>query len=394
VQELVDALERLHATEQALVARAHDLAVFLVYDRPERASERPGLARTYFAQRCASDYQLDLTIEAFRSVGAYVELFEGERPLMSALADGRLQRMRRSLKVAYNGIGWGVTKDGFRRGRKALVPLIADSYGLTCVNSDAYACTFTLHKFHSFLVLRALGISAPRTWQYRPPRGWVGERPPAGTRVIAKSTYEAWALGVSEKSVFVVDDESEARLESIAMEIGQPVTVQEFIAGTEVYVPVISCPERIVTPPVEAIVARAPSDPETVLTMEDNLRPDGLVHRPFDGPPELIERLAQSALAIFDAFELTGLARIDFRVDEHERPSVFDVAIEPGLGVESAAFVSLAELGFDHAGFLRAVFGATLGSEGLLDGYWCHHSTSGSRKPRPSWSHSGPNRSS
>jgi D-alanine-D-alanine ligase len=369
VQELLQASERLHVLEQALVKRAGDLAVFLVFDRPERASERPGLARTYFAQRCASDEQLDLTIDAFRSVGAYVELFEGERPLISALADGRLQRLRRPLKIAYNGIGWGVTRDGFRPGRKALIPLIADSYRLICANSDAYACAFTLHKFHSFLVLRALGIAAPRTWQYRPPRGWVGERPQAGTRVIAKSTYEAWALGVSEESVFVVDDESEARLESIAMEIGQPVTVQEFISGAEVYVPVMSCPERVIAPPVEAVVARAPSDGEAVLTMEDNLRPGGLVHRPFDGSPELIERLAGSALAVFDAFELRGLTRIDFRVDEHGCPWVFDIAVEPGLGLESAAFVSLAELGFDHPSFLRTVFATTLGSEGLLSSY-------------------------
>jgi D-alanine-D-alanine ligase-like ATP-grasp enzyme len=105
------------------------------------------------------------------------------------------------------------------------------------------------------------------------------------------------------------------------------------------------------------------------LTMEDNLRPGGLVHRLFDGPRELIERLAGSALAVFDAFELRGLTRIDFRVDERGRPWVFDIAVEPGLGLESAAFVSLAELGFDHPSFLRAVFGTTLESEGLLSGY-------------------------
>jgi D-alanine-D-alanine ligase len=166
--------------------------------------------------------------------------------------------------------------------------------------------------------------------------------------------------------VFVVDDESEARLDTIAAEIGQAVTVQEFVAGTEVYVPVLSCPERVVPPPVEAVVTRRPDDPEAVLTMDDNLRPGALVHRPFDGPTEVIERLAANAVQVFDALELSGLTRIDFRVDERGRPWVFDIAVEPGLGLESAAFASLAELGFDHPSFIRAVVGATLASEGVL----------------------------
>ena len=129
---------RLHALERALVRHADDLAFFLVYDRPERERERPGLWRTYFAQRCVSDEHLDVTIDAFRSVGAYVELFTGERAWIGALAEGRLQRLPQRMKAAFNGIGWGVGVEGFMPGRKALVPLIADAYGITCVNSDAH----------------------------------------------------------------------------------------------------------------------------------------------------------------------------------------------------------------------------------------------------------------
>jgi D-alanine-D-alanine ligase len=356
----------LYQLEQALVRNAADLALFFVYDRPSRATERPGLARTYFAQRCVSDEQLDLMIDAFRSVGAYVELFEGERPFMSALADGRIQRMEQGLKVAYNGIGWGIAFDGFKPGRKALIPLVADSYSLVCVNSDPYACALTVHKFHSFLVLAALGVQTPRTWHYRPPQGWIGGFPPPDTRVIAKSTYEAWSVGVTEESVFDVDESCEARVATIAESIGQAVTVQEFIPGREVCVPVISCPERVVTPPMEAVMARAPGDPNAVMTIDDNLRKGAVSHRPFEGSAALMERIRKSALAVFEIFDLQGLTRIDFRVDEHERPWVFDVAIDPGVGLKSSAFRSLAELGFDHAGFLRTAVAATLVTEGRL----------------------------
>jgi hypothetical protein len=37
-------LQRLLGLERALVDHAGDLALYLVFDRPERANERPGLA--------------------------------------------------------------------------------------------------------------------------------------------------------------------------------------------------------------------------------------------------------------------------------------------------------------------------------------------------------------
>jgi len=201
--------EELVNVEQRLVARAPDLALSLAYDRPQRAAERPGLERAFFTQRCLSDAQIAQTIDAFRSVGAYVELFEGELPLMEALASGRLQRVDRELKVIYNGIEGGITAGGFEPGRKALVPTLADAYGVICSNSNAYACALGRHKFHYFTVLRSLGVKAPEVWHYRHPCGWVqGRSPAAGTKVIVKSTYESWAVGVTDDSVFVVDESS------------------------------------------------------------------------------------------------------------------------------------------------------------------------------------------
>lgn len=347
------------------MARAEDLAVLLVYDRPERAAERPGLARTYFAERCVTDEQLGFMIDAFGSVNAYVELFAGERPFMEALASGRLQRLGRPLQIAYNGIGWGVGVDGFQRGRKALIPLVADSYGLMCANSDAYACALTLHKFHSFLVLAALGVSTPQTWHFDPSRGWIGDRPPTGLRVIVKSTYEAWSVGVTDESIFVVDESSDRRVTEIAEQIGQAVTVQEFIPGSEVYVSILSCPERIVMPAVEAVITRAPGDPHAVMTLDDNVR-RGVGYRLFDGPKELIDRLGRDALTVFEGLQLQGLTRIDFRVDGDGRPWVIDVAVSPGLGRKGPAFLAASEFGLDHPTFLRAVVAASIASEGQL----------------------------
>ncbi len=357
--------ERLHALERALARHADDLALFLVYDRPERERERPGLSRTYFAERCVSDEQLDVTIDAFRSVGAYVELFAGERAWVTALADGRVKALPQRMKAAFNGIGWGIGVEAFMPGRKALVPLLADAFGITCVNSDAHACAITVHKFHSSLILDGLGIRVPRTWHYRPPHGWVGQVPPRGARVIAKSTYEAWSVGVTKDSVFDVDDTLDAHVAEVANSIGQAVTVQEFVPGLEVYVPVWSCPERILTPPMEAIAARAHGDPDAVMTIEDSIR-GGVRFRRFNGSKYLVERVCAAAITVVNAFDLYGLARIDFRIDEEERPWVIDIAIDPGVAVENSVFQSAAEFDFDYESFLRTVVAASLAAKRVL----------------------------
>lgn len=357
---------RLEALERALVDRAHELAVFLVFDQPARLDERPALAKTYFAQRCATDTMLEQIIEALRSVGAYVELFEDERSFIGALADERHLRLGRDLVIAYNEIGFGIGPGAFEAGRKALIPLVADSYGIACANSGAYPCALTLHKFHSFRLLDALGFDVPPVWHFSQEAGWVGGEPPTGLKVIAKSTFEAWSVGVTEDSVFVVDQSSEERLAAIAAAIGQPVTVQEFVSGPEVYVPIYSCPERVTSPPIESILSKAPENGDAVVTIGDNVTDNAIFYRRFDADTDLMRRLHSSALEVFDLFELRGATRMDFRIDSNGLPRLTDIAVSPGLEADGSAATSLALLGFDHARFIRTVIAATLSTHGLL----------------------------
>jgi len=351
---------------EAIKVMGPDLALFLVYDRPSRAQERPGLERAFFTQRCVSDEQLRQTIEAFRSIGAYVRLFEGERPFMAALADGTIHRVGRRVKVVYNGIEGSIAHDAFQPGRKALIPSVADSYGLVCANSNAYACALGRHKFHYLTVLSSLGLPVPRSWHFRPGRGWAGDMtPPADMKVIAKSTYESWSVGVTEASVFYVDASCTDRVARIAEEIGQAVTVQEFIAGSEVCVPVLAVPSRFATPAVEAVLAKAPGDPDAVMTIDDNLARGGVTYRVLTDAT-LDARLGTLARAAFDSLELDSFARIDFRVTSAGDPYIFDIGVSPGLSTGGSAFASIASLGFEHADFLRAVIAASLASHELL----------------------------
>lgn len=353
--------------ERQLIAEAENLAVLLVYDRPTRVEERPDLERTYFEQRCISDLQLTEMVEAFQSVGVYVQVFEGEKPFLAALANGEIEAIKRKTKVVYDGIEGGITLGGFEPGRNALLPAVADAYDLVCANANAYARALGRHKFHYLTLLRTLGVAVPPAWQYWPASGWAaGRTPPPGTKVIVKSTYEAWSVGVTQNSIFVVDDDCEERAGGLAEAIGQPVTVQTFIAGTEICVPLLSHPDHLLTPPMEAIVTRSPDSPDAVMTIDDTLREDGLNHRRAAIRPAVHEALRRATGEAADILGLGSFARIDFRVDSEDHVWLIDIGTSPGVGRRSSAYKSSAQLGLGYPEFLRVIVAAALASRGLL----------------------------
>ena len=339
---------------------ASDLALYLVYDRPSQVDERPDLARTHFARRCISDDRVDEMIKLFRSIGAYVQLFEGDRPFLEALATGSLKGRAKPIQIVHNGIGFGITEGGYEPGRMALLPAVADSWGILCSHSDAYTSAFALHRHHSFTVLHALGVKTPPVWHYRRGSGWLGPSPPIGIKVIAKSTYEAWSVGITEESVFQVGDGCNGRLDAIAETIGQSVTVQEFVSGREVCVPILACPNPLTTPVVEQMLDRAPHDPDVYVTIDDSLRPASLSYVPYSGPAETAAQVSATALAVFDILQQHAIGRMDFRVDDLGRPWLTDAAIAPGLGDGGAMSTSCALLGLSRPEFLKAVIGASL----------------------------------
>lgn len=362
----MEGYDRLRRLEAALAERGSDVALHLVYERASRVVERPALARTFFAERCTTDEALNQMLVAFRAIGAYAELYDGEKPFLRALVGDGLDRLERSLHVIYNGLGWGVTPGGFKPGRKAMLPAIADAYGLLCANSDAYTCALALHKFHSFLVLRALGVRTPATWHFRAERGWMGPAPSPGTKVIVKSTYEAWSVGVTENSVFRVGHDCEERVRRVAESIGQAVTLQEFVAGREMCVPVLSSPQKVVGPPVEQLLAKSLGDPEAVFTIDDNLNHEAVSYVPFEGPSTLVAEMQETALRTFDILQMQAFGRMDFRVDSDGRPWLTDVAISPSWEPYSSAYTSFAGLGLDNDEFLRLIVAASLGEAGVL----------------------------
>ena len=343
-----------------LEAIGTELAIFLVYDRPNRSNERKGLTRSYFRERCISNENLRQMIDSFRLIGAYVELFNGEHEFINALSSGKINSIRQKFKVAYNGIEGSIAHDGFMAGRKALIPALSDAYDIFCANSSPYACALGRHKFHYLTILSKLNLPVPSTWHYHLDWGWAGgNMPPSGIKIIVKSTYESWSVGVTEESVFYVNGKTTERVKAIAESIGQSVTVQEFIDGSEICIPVFTSPNPLATPPVKTILLKDPDNPKAFMTIDDNLKPDSINYQIFD-ESSLSRKVQNLATRAFMGLELNGLARIDLRIDEQDNPFIFDVGVSPSLSEDESSFTSFSALNLNHKQFLHAVIASSL----------------------------------
>lgn len=349
-------------------ARSNDVAIFLVYDRPERALVRPDLDRTYFVERCLSDQQIDAIVSSLRTEGCYVELFPSEVAFAKALAAGRLQESAKPVHLAYNGTEGGVGgMTGFGPGRKAMVPALCDAFGVACANSSAYTCAIGRHKYHYTQVLRAHGLPVPEMWHYEHARGWVlGMQPPNGSKVIAKSTFESWSVGVTENSVFVVDKTLNDRVREIAECIGQSVCVQIFQPGAELCAPVMTFPQQIAPPIVGTLLKRQPNDPEAVMTIDDNLTEGGVYHFRYEASYDTCRQAAELAAKCCRALGISGLGRVDMRLQEDGKIHAFDVGVSPGITAKGSSAAAFKSLGYSYDEFVCIVFAASLAQHGFI----------------------------
>ncbi|HEU5252162.1 MAG TPA: hypothetical protein VFU16_02410 [Solirubrobacterales bacterium] len=303
--------------------------------------------------------QADQMIRGLQELGVTVNAYFNERNFIAAAVGEEWPRDGKQPIVFTTAEG------GTGSGRRALIPALCNLLGLPVVNSGAHASTIARHKFHANAVLRQAGLRVPDTWQFREGM-WIGPHPPLGARVIVKPTYETMCIGIGEDSVRFVEEDFDAFVADSHRSFGQSVLVQEFISGEEVGVPVLRIGATHALPALA--FRRSGGEPfwDRPRTFEDeNLRAD-LSITPFSGAGVAPGLLEHAATLAFDALEMEGAGRIDFRVDADGRPWIFDTSECPPP-LESGSFArSLEQLGFSYQEMLAVWLGVSLLDAGRL----------------------------
>jgi D-alanine-D-alanine ligase len=251
---------------------------------------------------------------------------------------------------------------GNYRSREAQIPATLEMLDIPYSGSDPQCLTICLDKPLTKRLAKTLGIRTPR-WQLVTDYSQLKEIPPDGFPLPAfvKPAYEGSSKGIRLDS----RAETVAQIAEIAAELlkqyGQPVMVEEFIAGDEVTVGVLgNSPAKVLG--IMRVVAKKNS-PYFIYSLEVKREWEQLVD--YECPARLeavtLEEIANSSLKVFKELGCRDFARLDFKLNAEGVPYFLEINPLAGLNPKSSDLPIMAyKLGWTYQALISAILNASL----------------------------------
>lgn len=249
-----------------------------------------------------------------------------------------------------------------------LVPSLVEHMRIPMTGASAAALFATSNKLLSKRVMELRGIPVPAAADER--ALGRGDDPIAGP-VVIKSVWEHASVGLDDSSVVVREsaerllDELEERRRSL----GGSWFAEVFVDGREFNLSVIELDGRAkVLPQAEIEFVGYPEGKPRLVGYSAKWEPESFEYthtvRRFAFPAEdriLLERLDDLALSCFEIFELSGYARVDFRVDPRGEPWVLEVNANPCISPDSGMVAAARKAGIDYPSLVERIVASATG---------------------------------
>ena len=165
--------------------------------------------------------------------------------------------------------------------------------------------------------------------------------------LIVKSLIEHSSTGISQASVVDTDEKLAERVRFVHERIGTDAIAEQFIEGREVYVSVLGTQRLVAFTPWELIVAKGQPNEPLIATARAKHDPEyqakkGIIIRAVQElHPDIEVQLLHDSKRIYRILELSGYARIDFRIDAEGRTFFLEANPNPDIA-ELEEFASAA----------------------------------------------------
>jgi D-alanine-D-alanine ligase len=267
---------------------------------------------------------------ALRRIGHDVLLIEASGSVADLVA--QLERGRPDLI-------FNTAEAGSGRAREAFYPSLFDRLGIPYTGSDAYACTVTLDKHLTKLLVADFGVRVPR-WIFA---RRIDDLSGCDLRfpVIVKPNFEGSSMGITADSVVEDLATLELRTGEALERFRDGVMVEEYITGRDVVVPFL----ELISPETGGVLEPAeyvypPSDRRfTIFELEMKMRgfQDVKVRVPAQLTPEQRAEAMRSARICVEVLGVRDLARMDYRIDESGALYFLEMnalpSLEPGASI-------------------------------------------------------------
>lgn len=305
-----------------------------------------------------SGKELDEIVKYFAEANIYAKVIVDEQGFVDWLLNERPNFPRKYCFV-YN-----LAQNGTGSGRLTTIAALCRVYGIPVIDSSPYATAIVHHKYHSLSLLTHFGLPVAKCWGFAK-SGWVGGAPPQGLKVIAKPSFESASIGVTDDSVFEVDGSTERRLLEKTAEYRQVLTVQEFVEGFEIEVPVFEAgrPETLCSVGIEFEGKKNLAG--RILSYETVFSDDYSFYDLKDLDQAAAKSALETARTAFALLEMSGIGRVDFRLRATGEPLIMEVNSKPHITDHSSFMFALESIGQKGSDLARFLLGSSAIRVGL-----------------------------
>lgn len=200
--------------------------------------------------------------------------------------------------------------------------------GLMIARDKALSKMILLH--HRIRVPRFAVVPAGRKLSRKPSRL---EYP-----LIVKSQVEDASFGIAEASIVHNDEKLAERIEFMHTKVGSNLILEQYVDGRELYVGVLGNSRLQVLPIWELEMRQLRSDAPRIATRQVKWNAKFQERRGVKlGPardlqPEVERLLVKTTKRLYRLMQLSGYARVDFRLDAEGRPYFLEANPNPEIG--------------------------------------------------------------
>jgi D-alanine-D-alanine ligase len=271
---------------------------------------------------------------------------------------------------------WNVAEgEGTSRNRESRVPAVCEMLAVPYSGSDPLTLAAALDKDVAKRLLAGAAVEVPRGLMvpadivddpdrfldFLPWAHWEG-----CSTFIVKPSYEGSSKGIRSRCLADTPSEAFRICLDLARDYGQPILVEEYVAGDEVTVGLVGNGDRAEILGAMRIRPRVPDD-RFVYSIE--MKREWSDRIEYETPallePVVMERIRRAAMTSYWALGCRDLARIDFRI-RAGIPYFIEANPLPGLAPDWSDMVLLARgMGISYADLVRRVLHEALSRVGM-----------------------------
>lgn len=179
--------------------------------------------------------------------------------------------------------------------------------------------------------------------------------------LIVKSLVEEASIGIAQASVVSSDSKLAERIRFIHESVQTDVIVEQYVEGRELYASILGNSRLLVFPVWELLFEKIPPDAARIATRRVKWDPSiqkkwGIfIDEASDLPEDTLRRIHNVSRRIYRVLDLSGYARIDFRLSPQGELYFLEANPNPDIAANSE-FAGAAESGgFDYGAVLQKI---------------------------------------